>query len=133
MEVVQVRAEDDRPVVADREAKSVSQEETFARDLTDLAVLGREIDAMAGRVAGRLRSSSWSGRTVTLKLRRYDFTTPYADVAGDARRGGRVDGDYWIDRRARVHVIAEAAQPSRAFARDLDPQFSIRFLGEATF
>jgi DNA polymerase-4 len=69
------RAEDDRPVVADREAKSVSQEETFARDLTDVAVLGREIDAMAGRVAGRLRSSSWSGRTVTLKLRRYDFTT----------------------------------------------------------
>jgi DNA polymerase IV len=69
------RAEDHRPVVADREAKSVSQEETFQRDLTDLAVLGREIDAMAARVAGRLRSSSYSGRTVTLKLRRYDFTT----------------------------------------------------------
>ncbi|MFW3170325.1 DNA polymerase IV [Geodermatophilus sp. CPCC 206100] len=69
------RAEDDRPVVAEREAKSVSQEETFERDLTDLTVLGREIDAMAGRVAGRLRGSQYSGRTVTLKLRRYDFTT----------------------------------------------------------
>jgi DNA polymerase-4 len=69
------RAEDDRPVVADREAKSVSAEETFERDLTDLDVLGREIDAMATRVGGRLRASAYSGRTVTLKLRRYDFTT----------------------------------------------------------
>ncbi|TFV71366.1 DNA polymerase IV [Blastococcus sp. CT_GayMR19] len=69
------RAEDDRAVVPDREAKSVSAEETFERDLTDLAVLGREIDSMAARVGGRLRASAYSGRTVTLKLRRYDFTT----------------------------------------------------------
>jgi DNA polymerase-4 len=69
------RAEDDRAVVPDREAKSVSAEETFERDLTDLAVLNREIDAMAARVGGRLRASAYSGRTVTLKLRRYDFTT----------------------------------------------------------
>jgi DNA polymerase-4 len=69
------RAEDDRPVVADREAKSVSAEETFERDLTDLAVLGRQIDAMADRVGRRLRTAALTGRTVTLKLRRYDFTT----------------------------------------------------------
>ena len=69
------RAEDDRAVVPDREAKSVSAEETFERDLTDVAVLGRELDAMAVRVGGRLRASAFSGRTVTLKLRRYDFTT----------------------------------------------------------
>jgi DNA polymerase-4 len=69
------RAEDDRPVVAEREAKSVSQEETFERDLTDLSQLNRMIDAMATRVGGRLRASALSGRTVTLKLRRYDFTT----------------------------------------------------------
>jgi DNA polymerase-4 len=69
------RAEDDRPVVAEREAKSVSAEETFERDLTDLAVLGGQIDAMAGRVGGRLRASALTGRTVTVKLRRYDFTT----------------------------------------------------------
>ncbi len=69
------RAEDDRPVVPDREAKSVSHEETFERDLTDLAVLNAEIDSMAARVGTRLRKSAFSGRTVTLKLRRYDFTT----------------------------------------------------------
>jgi DNA polymerase-4 len=69
------RAEDDRPVVAEREAKSVSQESTFERDLTDMAELGRLIDSMAARVGERLRTSALSGRTVTLKLRRYDFTT----------------------------------------------------------
>ncbi|MGY1717373.1 DNA polymerase IV [Geodermatophilus sp. SYSU D01106] len=69
------RAEDDRPVVAERGAKSVSQESTFERDLTDLAELGRLIDSMAARVGDRLRGSALSGRTVTLKLRRYDFTT----------------------------------------------------------
>jgi DNA polymerase-4 len=53
----------------------VSHEETFERDLTDLHVLGREIDSMAAKVGGRLRASAYSGRTVTLKLRRYDFTT----------------------------------------------------------
>jgi DNA polymerase-4 len=69
------RAEDDRAVVPDRGVKSVSHEETFERDLTDLDVLGREIDSMAARVAKRLQASAFSGRTVTLKLRRYDFTT----------------------------------------------------------
>jgi DNA polymerase-4 len=69
------RAEDERAVVPDREVKSVSHEETFERDLTDLDVLGREIDSMAARVGSRLRASAYSGRTVTLKLRRYDFTT----------------------------------------------------------
>ncbi|GAB3306939.1 DNA polymerase IV [Geodermatophilus aquaeductus] len=69
------RADDDRPVVAERGAKSVSQESTFERDLTDLSELNRLIDSMATRVGERLRSSALSGRTVTLKLRRYDFTT----------------------------------------------------------
>ncbi|MGY1748550.1 DNA polymerase IV [Modestobacter sp. SYSU DS0511] len=69
------RADDDRPVVPDREAKSVSAEETFARDLTDPARLAAEIEALAVRVGTRLQRSGTSGRTVTLKVRRYDFTT----------------------------------------------------------
>ena len=69
------RADDDRPVVADREAKSVSAEETFARDVTDPARLAAEVDALATRVGTRLQRSGTSGRTVTLKVRRYDFST----------------------------------------------------------
>ncbi|WP_369130499.1 DNA polymerase IV [Modestobacter roseus] len=69
------RADDDRPVVADREAKSVSAEETFARDLTDPARLAAEIEALAVRVGSRLQRSGTSGRTVTLKVRRFDYST----------------------------------------------------------
>ena len=66
---------DDRPVVPEREAKSVSAEETFGSDLTDPARLRAEIERLAERVGGRLRAGSTYGRTVTLKVRRYDFST----------------------------------------------------------
>ncbi|HET7661553.1 MAG TPA: DNA polymerase IV [Oryzihumus sp.] len=69
------RAQDDRVLVAEREAKSVSAEETFARDVTDPGALRREIDLLTARVGARLRKANTAGRTVTLKLRRYDFST----------------------------------------------------------
>ncbi|MDQ6526470.1 DNA polymerase IV [Nocardioides sp. LHD-245] len=69
------RAEDDRPVVADRETKSVSVEGTYENDLTDRSQMAAIITRQAGEVAKRLRSSGLSGRTVTIKVRLYDFTT----------------------------------------------------------
>ncbi|MEV6849379.1 DNA polymerase IV [Actinoplanes sp. NPDC051411] len=69
------RADDDRPVISEREAKSVSAEETFDVDLTDRARLGTEIDLLATKVGGRLRDGGLSARTVTIKVRHHDFTT----------------------------------------------------------
>lgn len=69
------RAEDDRPVVAERESKSISVEDTFDNDLVDPALLTAVVERMAGRVADRLVQDRLSGRTVTLKVRRHDFTT----------------------------------------------------------
>lgn len=69
------RADDDRAVVPEREAKSVSAEETFDTDVTDRAVLGAELDALADRVGARLARTGTFGRTVTLKVRRHDFST----------------------------------------------------------
>lgn len=69
------RGLDDRPVVADREIKSISVEDTFPVDLVHRADLVAELDALARRLAGRLRSRERSGRTITLKVRRHDFTT----------------------------------------------------------
>ncbi|GAA2552079.1 DNA polymerase IV [Winogradskya consettensis] len=69
------RADDDRGVVTDRETKSVSAEETFDVDLTDRARLYHELDLLARRVGERLRAAGLSGRTVTVKIRHYDFTT----------------------------------------------------------
>lgn len=69
------RAQDDRPVVSEREAKSVSAEETFDVDVTDPVRLKRELDLLSARVAGRLRSGGLAGRTVNIKVRHGDFTT----------------------------------------------------------
>ena len=69
------RAIDDRPVVAEREAKSVSVEDTFEHDITDRALLTSEVDRMSRTVADRLRRNGLSGRTVTLKVRHHDFET----------------------------------------------------------
>jgi len=69
------RGIDPRPVVPEREAKSVSAEETFAVDLTDRRDLGERLRRMADRVAARLAKAGVSGRTVTIKVRRYDFST----------------------------------------------------------
>jgi DNA polymerase-4 len=69
------RAEDDRPVIAEREAKSVSVEDTFGTDVTDPVLLAALADRMSARVVTRLQQARLSGRTVTLKVRRHDFTT----------------------------------------------------------
>ena len=66
---------DDRPVMAGRDVKSVSVEGTFDVDLTDQARVRAEVDRLAARCVQRLRGAGRSGRTVVLKVRRYDFTT----------------------------------------------------------
>ncbi|MFB6841980.1 DNA polymerase IV [Streptomyces sp. NPDC056361] len=66
---------DDRPVVAERDAKSVSVEDTFDVDLHDRVRIRVEVERLADRCVGRLRASGHSGRTIVLKVRRYDFST----------------------------------------------------------
>ena len=67
--------EDPSPVRTDREAKSVSAEETFPEDVSDRGALVGELRRMADRVAGSLERHGIVGRTVTLKFRYADFTT----------------------------------------------------------
>ncbi|MEV6356655.1 DNA polymerase IV [Streptomyces hydrogenans] len=66
---------DDRPVVAERDAKSVSVEDTFDIDLHDRLRIRLEVERLAERCVARLRGSGHSGRTIVLKVRRYDFST----------------------------------------------------------
>ncbi|WP_329164851.1 DNA polymerase IV [Streptomyces sp. NBC_01717] len=66
---------DNRPVVAERDAKSVSVEDTFDMDLHDRVRVRTEVDRLADRCVQRLRAAERSGRTVVLKVRRYDFST----------------------------------------------------------
>src|SRR3954451_19828953 len=69
------RAQDDRPVVPERETKSVSVEGTYDTDLTDRRLMEGLVSRQAVGVAERLRKSGLSGRTITLKVRLHDFTT----------------------------------------------------------
>ncbi|MFJ4080477.1 DNA polymerase IV [Streptomyces iakyrus] len=68
-------ARDDRPVVAEREAKSVSVEDTYDVDIHDRTRVGLEVQRLAERCVRRLRGAGLSGRTIVLKVRRYDFST----------------------------------------------------------
>lgn len=69
------RARDDREVVVEREAKSVSAEETFEHDVVDRDVLDAELVSLARRTAARLGKSAAFARTVTIKVRQHDFAT----------------------------------------------------------
>lgn len=66
---------DDRPVVATHEAKSISQERTYLRDIRDRDAIEREILGRAESVARDLRDEGLHAWTVTLKIRTGDFTT----------------------------------------------------------
>ena len=69
------RAQDSRPVVAEREAKSISVEGTYDSDLTDRKLMEGLLTRQAREVGTRMRKNGISGRTVTIKVRLYDFTT----------------------------------------------------------
>jgi DNA polymerase-4 len=66
---------DERPIVTEYEAKSISQELTFARDVGDDKELERTLHQLAAEVGRRLRKSGLAGTTVKLKLRWPDFSS----------------------------------------------------------
>jgi DNA polymerase IV len=66
---------DDRPVEADREEKSISAEETFDTDIRAATELRALLVHLADRTASRLRAHKLVAGTVSVKIRRGDFTT----------------------------------------------------------
>jgi DNA polymerase-4 len=107
------RAEDDRPVVPEREAKSVSVEGTYDTDLTDRRLMEGLLTRQAGEVAERLRKHGLSGRTVTIKVRLHDFTT----LSRSTTLPSPTD---------RTSTIARLA---RGLLTDLDTSGGVRLLG----
>jgi DNA polymerase IV len=68
-------ARDDRSVEPEREAKSISVEDTFETDLVDRDELRQIIDNDAHQVARRLSAARLLARTVTIKVRLHGFVT----------------------------------------------------------
>lgn len=67
------RAEDHRPVVADRQRKSVGSETTFVHDLSLLADLVAAVRRLVTEVWEYCQRVGIRGRTVTLKVKFADF------------------------------------------------------------
>ncbi len=65
--------DDDRPVRTTREAKSVSSETTFDKDIVDLATLDAVLTQLAEKVARRTKDKGLVGRVAQLKLKSTDF------------------------------------------------------------
>ncbi|MEZ5776733.1 MAG: DNA polymerase IV [Paracoccaceae bacterium] len=69
------RGEDRRRVNPHEPMRSISAETTFNEDTSDRDLLDGHIWRLAERVADRTKAKDLAGRTVTLKLKRADFTT----------------------------------------------------------
>lgn len=69
------RGDDDRFVQPGREMKSISHEETFAKDVRAKTELHRHVLRMADAVGARLSESGLWGRTVSVKIRFADRET----------------------------------------------------------
>jgi DNA polymerase IV len=107
------RARDDRPVVSEREAKSISVEDTYDTDLTDRRLMEGLVTRQAGTVASRLVKQGLAGRTVTLKVRRHDFST----VSRSTTLPAPTDS------------AAVVARLARGLLADLDTSGGVRLLG----
>ena len=102
---------DDRPVIVDSEAKSISQEVTFARDTSDLAYLRRTLHDLAAKVGYRMRCEGVCARTIRIKLRWSDFSTHTRQVALSAPTDQ--DGVIAFEAEALLKKIWQSDRPVR--------------------
>ncbi len=108
------RGEDDRPVVADRQRKSLGAETTFARDLLMWEEVPPVIAPLVQRIWTACRNSGLLARTVTVKVK-------YADFQQITRARSFVDG---------VTSHADMEDASLGLLRPLfPPPLGVRLLG----
>jgi len=105
----QANAIDPRPVIPDRDAKSIGSEDTFDDDLSSAEELSPRIHAQALRVGRRLRRAGVRARTVQLKLKRADFTL----VTRRATLDEPTDDGQVLYRTAAALLAREPARPTR--------------------
>ncbi len=106
------RGIDRAPVETNREAKSVSRDETFAADLDDDAALAARLLMLADRASADVREAGLVARTVTVKLRDADFTTRQASrTLGDPVQSDRAV--YAVARELLTRLRAARRVPAR--------------------
>lgn len=125
------RGEDGGIVQPEREARSMSREETFGADINDDTELERELLELSVRLAADIRRSRLRARTITVKIRDADFRTRSAARTVDA--GVETDrAMYDIAVRLLRKLRLDRATPTRLigvaatnFRPDLDSQLAM--------
>ena len=86
------RGLDTRRVSRDEAVKSISKETTFDEDISDRDLLEGHLWRLAEQVADRAKARDLAGRTVTLKLKRADFSglTRRHSLAGPTQTADRI-------------------------------------------
>jgi DNA polymerase-4 len=64
---------DERDVIPEHDVKSIGHEQTFLQDIISLDVAQKELLALGNKVARRMRHNGLKGKTITLKVKYYDF------------------------------------------------------------
>jgi DNA polymerase IV len=136
---------DDRPVVPDREAKSIGAEDTFEEDLHGVEALRTRVHAQALRVGRRLRKSGVKTRVVQLKVKYSDFKlitrrTTLASPTDDGQELYRAAMQLFervpLERAVRLTGVSaqdlRGGEPQLAlFDRDAEPSGRVDRLNEA--
>ena len=105
------RGIDDRPIELLREAKSISQEVTFDRDIAEQKRLEDTLQEMSTQVGYRLRQEGLSGGTVRIKLRWPDFSTHTRQLT--LPQATDQDGIIFSVARQLFHSLWEPGRPVR--------------------
>jgi DNA polymerase-4 len=100
---------DNRPIVTERETKSISQEVTFSVDVRDDKILQKTIREQSARVASQLRKNELAGSTIKLKIRWPDFTT----LTRQTTLGHRTDQEDEIANSA-LELMKSVRKPNQA-------------------
>ncbi len=87
---------DNRPIVTEHEAKSISQEVTYPKDVRDEVQLCQTLEKQSENIARQLRKQGLTARTVKIKLRWPDFTT----LTRQTTLGQPTDDDETISKNA---------------------------------
>lgn len=70
-----VHWKDSRPLILDREQKSIGKETTFYEDIADKGQIIATLNSLSQEVGYRLRKAGFHARTLSIKVRYYDFKT----------------------------------------------------------
>jgi DNA polymerase-4 len=108
------RGVDERPVATTHRRRSISNERTFAQDISDEVELRRIILSISEGLGRRLRKKGLAGSTVRIKLRWADFQT----ITRQVRLEQPTDQDTEINRAAR-----------KLFSNAWKPGEKVRLLG----